>query len=103
VLPTTPVSRLAHVGCSSKLYRNVVFPCLCFVKECGLSLLSQRDVMPLLECSFPGQEEIDRGRRLGHCDDWAWLSLNRRSRLLLVTCGYERSVFSLVYDRGKPR
>jgi hypothetical protein len=28
------------------------------------------------------------------CDDWAWLSLNRRSRQLLVTCGYERSVFS---------
>jgi hypothetical protein len=34
------------------------------------------------------------------CDDWAWLSLNRRSRQLLVTCGYERSVFFLVYDRG---
>jgi hypothetical protein len=30
------------------------------------------------------------------CDDWAWLSLNRRSRQLLVTCGYERSVFFLV-------
>jgi hypothetical protein len=34
------------------------------------------------------------------CDDWVWLSLNRRSRQLLVTCGYERSVFFLVYDRG---
>jgi hypothetical protein len=36
----------------------------------------------------------------GSCDDWAWLSLNRRSRQLLVTCGYKRSVFFLVYDRG---
>jgi hypothetical protein len=34
------------------------------------------------------------------CDDWAWLSLNRRSRQLLVTCGYERSMFFLVNDRG---
>jgi hypothetical protein len=31
---------------------------------------------------------------LGGCDDWAWLSLNRRSRQLFVTCGYERSGFS---------
>jgi hypothetical protein len=28
------------------------------------------------------------------CDDWAWLSLNRRSRALIRTCGYERSGFS---------
>jgi hypothetical protein len=44
VLPTTPMSRLAHVGCSSSCKGNVVFPCLCFVKECGISLSSQRDV-----------------------------------------------------------
>jgi hypothetical protein len=65
VLPTTPVSRLAHVGCSSKLERNVVFPCLCFVKECGLSLLSQRDVMPLLVCSFPRSGRNRSGTKAG--------------------------------------
>jgi hypothetical protein len=46
VLLTTQLSRLTHVGCSLKLLRNVVFPCLCLVKECGIFLLSQRDVMP---------------------------------------------------------
>jgi hypothetical protein len=47
----------------------------------------------------PSITEADRRRLLGstmdmHCDDWAWLSLNRRSRQLFVTCGYERSGFS---------
>jgi hypothetical protein len=27
------------------------------------------------------------------CDDWAWLSLNRRSRQLIVTTGYENYEF----------
>jgi hypothetical protein len=48
-------------------------------------------------------EEVDHLSRREipvDCDDWAWLSLNRRSRQLLVTYGYERSVFVLVYDRG---
>jgi hypothetical protein len=44
--------------------------------------------------------KMDKAFSSIRCDDWAWLSLNRRSRQLLVTCGYERSVFFLVYDRG---
>jgi hypothetical protein len=58
VLPTTPVSRLAHMGCSLKWLRNVVFP-VCPVWNEVFSCCLTRDVQYLYP--FPGQEK----RRLG--------------------------------------
>jgi hypothetical protein len=55
VLPTTPVSRLAHVGCSSKLLRNVVFPVCLVWDEVFPACCLIRDV----QCLYPflGQEK----------------------------------------------
>jgi hypothetical protein len=83
----------------------------CFLVQRGYVLV---DILHLLVRETPGRlyvplvQKATVGARLVEelhfldlfCDDWAWLSLNRRSRQLLVTCGYERSVFFLVYDRG---
>jgi hypothetical protein len=46
VLPTTPVSRLAHMGCSSKWLRNVVFP-VCLDWDEVFSCCLTRDVQAL--------------------------------------------------------
>jgi hypothetical protein len=62
VLPTTPVSRLAHVGCSSKLLRNVVFPCLCLVRDLVFPCCLARDVQCLFP--FPGQEQSRSGTKV---------------------------------------
>jgi hypothetical protein len=53
VLRTTPVSRLAHVGCSSKWLRNVEF-FVCLVCDEVFPCCLTRDVQ--FQYSFPGQE-----------------------------------------------
>jgi hypothetical protein len=54
VLSTTPVSRLAHVECSSKWLKNVAFlVSLVWDEVCPCCLT--RDVQCL--CPFPGQEK----------------------------------------------
>jgi hypothetical protein len=58
VLPTTPVSRLAHVGCSSQWLRNVVFP-VCLVLEEVFSCCLTRNVQCLYP--FPGREKPRSG------------------------------------------
>jgi hypothetical protein len=58
VLPTTPVSRLAHVGCSSKWLRNVVFP-VCLVWGEVFPCCLTRDVQCMYP--FPGQEKPRSG------------------------------------------
>jgi hypothetical protein len=54
VLPTTPVIRLAHVGCGSKWLRNVVFPVGLVWDEVVPCCLT-RDVQCLYP--FPSQEK----------------------------------------------
>jgi hypothetical protein len=60
VLPTTPVSRLAHVGCSSQWLRNVVYPIVWFGMKYSL-------VVSHVMCSVciisPVGRNQDRGRR----------------------------------------
>jgi hypothetical protein len=58
VLPTTPVSRLAHVGCTSKWLRNVVF-LVCLVWDEVFLCCLTRDVQCLYP--FPGQEKPRSG------------------------------------------
>jgi hypothetical protein len=57
VLPTTPVSRLANVGCCSKWLRNVVFP-VCLVWDEVFPCCLTRDVLYL---SFPRSGETKIG------------------------------------------
>jgi hypothetical protein len=57
VLPTTPVSRLAHMGCSSKWLRNVVFH-VCLVWDDVFPCCLTRDVQCL---SFPWSGETKIG------------------------------------------
>jgi hypothetical protein len=58
VLPTTPVSRLAQMGCSSKCLRNVVFS-VCVVWGEVFPCCLTRDVQCLYP--FPGQEKTRSG------------------------------------------
>jgi hypothetical protein len=56
--PHDPVSRLAHVGCSSKWLRNVVFY-VCLVWDEVIPCYLTRDVQCLYP--FPGQEKPRSG------------------------------------------
>jgi hypothetical protein len=58
VLPTAPMSRLAHVGCSSKWLKNAVFPVTLVWDEVFLCCLT-RDVQ--CQYPFPGQEKPRSG------------------------------------------
>jgi hypothetical protein len=57
VLPTTPVSRLAYMGCSSKWLRNVVF-LVCLVWDDVFPCCLTREVQCL---TFPRSGETKNG------------------------------------------